>query len=197
MSKEENQQMLNKFRNAIDTTIVNENGTSLEAIYAVASGFNMNWGIKNCGFGQYYFRYDEDLERMVIDTELMGPRFVELALKQMLKSAVYSDFEMIDEYSVEISLKDAILLIPEECAKEKFEVYHLSYDKGFSYHLIRIKEDELEGESERWKFIKFIFPEDMIDISEQDDIGTLNLVEAINKYSNGVELYYKVIKVKE
>lgn len=197
MSKKENQQMLNEFRNAIDTTAVSKNGIPLEAIYAVASGFNMNWGIKNCGFGQYYFRYDEDLERMVIDTEAMGPRFVELVLKQMLKDAVYSDFEMIDEYSVEISLNDAVLLIPEECAKERFEVYHLSYDKGFSYHLLRIKEQALEGESERWKFIKFIFPEDMIEILEQEDSGTLNLLEAIKKYGNGVELYYKVIKVKE
>lgn len=197
MSKKENQQMLNEFRNAIDTTTVSKNGIPLEAIYAVASGFNMNWGIKNCGFGQYYFRYDEDLERMVIDTEAMGPRFVELVLKQMLKDAVYSDFEMIDEYSVEISLNDAVLLIPEECAKERFEVYHLSYDKGFSYHLLRIKEEALEGESERWKFIKFIFPEDMIEILEQEDSCTLNLLEAIKKYGNGVELYYKVIKVKE
>lgn len=52
---------------------------------------SMNWTVKDVGFGQFYFYYD-DQGKLHISSETMGPNFVKKVLGTMVDSAIFDDF---------------------------------------------------------------------------------------------------------
>lgn len=198
MDKNAVKKMLDDFRQKVDTTVFDSRReVTKEAVYTDINGFMMNWSMTNCGFGQFYFAYDDDLEKAVIDTETMGPANVLAMLSHLAKNAVYSDFEKIVKIPVEMSFDTAL----ENFDDERFNPYSINYSKDATMGVLTKKIDQkpLEDEECRVLVINFQLKNQLIEKNEELYGQNVSLKEFLKSVvqDTDVEVYYKVVKIKE
>ena len=76
-----------------------------------SNGLNVNWGVKNIGFGSFFLGYDNESGKIVISSELMSKEFVSKVMEKLIQEAIFSDFEESQKSIVPISLSEANSLI--------------------------------------------------------------------------------------
>lgn len=191
------------FRNSIKTTMFDEvREVEKEVVSTDVSGFNINWSMTNCGFGQFYMRYDEDLKRAVVDTETMKPENFVLAMNHLMKHAVYEDFEEIFQQPVSITVEEALTYLSEE----QFNAYWLNYnmDASESYFIKRVPQSCSELELDKKLILKFRFKNQDFEKNEalsvpekgSDKVSLKDFVK-MNLDNLELESYYKTVVLKK
>lgn len=69
-------------------------------------GMQIDWGAKNCGFGQAVFSYDQESGRVKVDSELMSREFITKVMEKMIQDAIFTDFQELIKEVKSISLEE-------------------------------------------------------------------------------------------
>lgn len=85
----------------------NRQGEDINVAYANGFGnMHINWGIKNCGFGELYLDYDRERNAMNCSSEYMSKELVKAILCKLIDDSFFPSLEEKKKTVVELSKKE-------------------------------------------------------------------------------------------
>lgn len=85
----------------------NRKGEDINVLYANGSGnLHVNWGIKNCGFGELYLSHDTERNVMTCSSEYMSKESVKAILCKLIDDSFFPDVEEKKKTVVAMSKKE-------------------------------------------------------------------------------------------